>query len=1175
MKKRIEQLLNGRFEYGSQPLQLSEQKIEMKTEADSLVSGSFSAASPDEKKVKGFLYSSSPRVSFDPPDFYGAENRIRFQADTTGLRPGDVIEGYFTLCTDLGEYTLPYEFAVMRPESRETGVPAGTDAFTRLAKEDPEEAFSVFAGKDFERMLSDREPEKAVLYHALTADGVTRQDMEEFLVGSGRKEPVEITCDSGEIRIKAPERSQKYSVPLRCSGWGYMEIELSTDSRFLRLEKKKILAEEFVGGRYELEYIVDTNFLHAGRNCGRIRIATCYQTLYIDVLVERNQTSEAAKALRVQKLMRRKMLSLYIDLRLKRIDMQSWIDRSLNVISGYRRAGGEDVFADLFLAQMYYADGKKIKAQHVMQDLEKHPARFRTQEQYAFYLYLTTFFQKDAAYVDQVEGRIEQLFLQNRESWVIQWILLYLQERYLRDDGAKLDAIRQQVQAGCASPIMYLEAAQIFRKDPYQLRRMDDFERRVMLFAAKEKIISEELSYQIANLTSHGEPYERKLFMILKHCYELNGSPDLLKSIISMLIAGGKKDPAYFPWYAMGLDADLRITGLYEYYMETMDEVGIEKMPQVIRMYFTYNNTLNYHKKAAIYRNISDNRDNVPQVYRSCRTGIDRFITEQLSLERIDENLAVLYERFITRKLLNRAQAERLLRLLFTYSVTCKNPNMKSVIVRHPNLREEQVVPLKNGSARVQIYTNDARILLADDRGNRYASSSLFKASGYLDSPLLLTYCRELVPENPGLILYICSREAKVTRESLPFFNKAAEMEIFRSEWRNSLRAKILAYYSEDPDAEDVYSWLRSIPVNAYAKADRKTLVSLLTQEGMYSQAFYILDKYGIEGVPLQQLVRICSQSVLEKEYEEDPELLSYCYQCYLFGKDDDNILNYLLMYYDGPIEEMKRLWNTGHANDMDTMTLEEKILSLMLCTGSGTAGTEQIFASYQHKLGRKKICRAYVILKSYEYLIRNLPVNDLVFGYIEQGLMKGMELEEVCELSLLRYYSRMDTLNEQRRNTVMSLLTKYDARGIRMAFYKNFPRELRLPLQMEDRVFLEYNTDPSHNVFLNYRFTGESAFTREPMKNIFESIFMREFILFDTEQVECFIEEAIGDAVIKTSDRMFLQAEETTGMQGSRYDMIGRISALLKAGDREQAEEELKNYRQLDDLTQELFTLI
>ena len=201
--------------------------------------------------------------------------------------------------------------------------------------------------------------------------------------------------------------------------------------------------------------------------------------------------------------------------------------------------------------------------------------------------------------------------------------------------------------------------------------------------------------------------------------------------------------------------------------------------------------------------------------------------------------------------------------------------------------------------------------------------------------------------------------------------------------------------------------------------------------------------------------------------------------------------------------------------------------------------------------------------------------MNDLVFGYIEQGLIKGAETEEVCELALLRYYSRMDTLNEQRRSTVMSLLAKYDARGIRMAFYKNFPRELRLPLQMEDRVFLEYNTDPSHNVFLNYRFTGEKAFVREPMKNIFESIFMREFILFDTEQVECFIEEAIGDAVIKTSDRMFLQAEETTGMQGSKYETIGRIAALLKTGELGQAQEELKNYRQLDELTQELFTLI
>ena len=86
--------------------------------------------------------------------------------------------------------------------------------------------------------------------------------------------------------------------------------------------------------------------------------------------------------------------------------------------------------------------------------------------------------------------------------------------------------------------------------------------------------------------------------------------------------------------------------------------------------------------------------------------------------------------------------------------------------------------------------------------------------------------------------------------------------------------------------------------------------------------------------------------------------LLAYCHQCFEWGKYDDNILTYLLMYYDGPVEDMKRLWNVGREFELDTMVLEEKILSLLLFTRMGTSGTEQIFVSYQRKLGRRKICR-------------------------------------------------------------------------------------------------------------------------------------------------------------------------------------------------------------------------
>ena len=85
--------------------------------------------------------------------------------------------------------------------------------------------------------------------------------------------------------------------------------------------------DEFVGNQYSLEYIIDTNFLHAGKNYGRIRISTCYQTLYLEVLaVKKGGSREDGRERRVQKMMQKKLESLYMDFRLKRIQMQS-LDR--------------------------------------------------------------------------------------------------------------------------------------------------------------------------------------------------------------------------------------------------------------------------------------------------------------------------------------------------------------------------------------------------------------------------------------------------------------------------------------------------------------------------------------------------------------------------------------------------------------------------------------------------------------------------------------------------------------------------------------------------------------------------------------------------------------------------------------------------------------------------------
>ena len=1176
MRRKIDQLLNGIFEYEKKQLLLSTEQIEEEGSAGIPFGGSFIVTSPTDKRIRGFLYSSNPRVVFDPPSFYGSQVQISYQVDTNGLEPGGSTAGSFTICTDRGESVLPYRFTIREEKTGNSSEAASAAELAEIFRKDSQSAVRIFQSGDFLRALRADRPEEYLLLDALRSGSDPRQNLEEFLIGSHVKEPVEIRMDQTELVMAHPEKAIKCSIPLTMIGWGYLKIRFSSQERFLRFEKKSVTTDAFVGGVYRLEYIIDTNFLHAGRNYGRIQVSTCYQTLNLDITIESAKKEEEVNSLRVQRLMQKKLLGLYIDLRLKRIEMTSWIDRSVNVISSYRRAGGHSVYADLFLVQLYFADGKRMKANRLLQELEHTPERFVTQDQYAFYLYVTTFFEQDSAYVDQVEARIEQMFLLKRDSWVMQWILLYLQERFLRDDSAKLEAIATQVRYGCSSPIMYLEACQIFMKNPYLLRSLEGFEKRVLLFAVKEKLLNEELIYQIGNLAMQQPAFESKLFSILEACYETLPSDEILKAICTVLIAGDKKESEYFHWYALAVNAEIRITGLYEYYMETMDTVGIEKMPQIIRMYFSYNHSLNYRKKAAIYRDISDNRENVPQVYRSARPDIEHFIAEQLSLGRIDDNLAVLYERFLTRRILTRSMAENLVKLLFTFEVTCKNPKMRSVVVVHRNLRHEKEKPLTDGLAKIQIYTEDARIFLVDAEGKRYASTSLYMARRYLDSPLLMTFCKEMVPEHPGLVLYVCSNSESVDAQTLPFYKKAEREESFRTSWREQMRRRILSWYLEHPRQDDLYDYLHTIDFHEFVQADKKGLMTLLTQEGMYEEAFDLLERYGSEKLDISCLIRICSQSVLSGEYEENRVLLDYCYQCFSYGKYDDNILNYLLMYYDGPIEDMKRLWNTCIQYELDTMTLEEKILGLVLFTGSGTEGTERIFASYRQKLGRKKLARAYVNLKSYEYFVKNLPVNDLLFTYLEEDYRSGADLEDVCLLALLQHYAGLAERTPAQEEAAKALLTHYNALGIRFAFYQRFPRQLRLPCQLDDKVFLEYVADPSHSIILFYRLKGsETEWQQELMKNIFEGIFVREFILFEGETIECYIEDHSAETLVKKSGIRELTSSGANEYPRSRFAMLCEMSESAREGKEQELKEQLDNYFQTDYLTREIFTLV
>jgi hypothetical protein len=366
-----------------------------------------------------------------------------------------------------------------------------------------------------------------------------------------------------------------------------------------------------------------------------------------------------------------------------------------------------------------------------------------------------------------------------------------------------------------------------------------------------------------------------------------------------------------------------------------------------------------------------------------------------------------------------------------------------------------------------------------------------------------------------------------------------------------------------------------------YVRVDKAALITLLAEDGRCADAFALLDAYGLEGIGLLQLVRICSRMVLELEFEENTMLVALCHYCFAGGKYDDKLLRYLLLYYEGSVGEMQAVWQAAVEFDLDTMLLEEKIMMMVLFTRSETQGSEPVFESYLSKMGRKRICKAYVNLKAYEYFVKGIPVADCVFQYIEREYEylepkeRLDEQEEVCRLALLQYYSRKAELTKEQRERTEKMLAEFGAKGMRFAFWQRFDRALLAPYQMEGRVFAEYVCNPQCTVTISYRIRGrETEFTKETVKNYFEGIFVKEFTLFYGEELECTLEEEL-DGKTKKTDTIVLTASGTPENGTSRYAFLNRISRLQEQGDETALRGELESYLTLEHLAREVFTLV
>lgn len=1180
MRKRIEQLLNGKYEYDVPKLILSEDRIERTATVGEHVHGVLHIGADEMRKIKGIVTVTNARIVVGTHKFAGTSVQISYGIDVTGMVAGECCTGEIVLDTDIGEYQIPVNVLLVEESvTTSRGEMDSLDDFVELFRLNPREAFRFYTGQDFEKYLEKTAPEHLTLYKGMSENPVTYQHVEEFLVGIGKKEQVNISVEEKESSFFNITESEKHSLEIRRSGWGHLNIDVEVEGDFIEVTKKRITADDFVGSLYQLEYIIRSDRLYKGRRYGRIILKTVYGITKIHIAASRFSPVRVDRKA-VLKNNQIKLMQLYLEFCMNRLETTAWAARTKETLEAVRQLGDYPIEYHLYEAYVNYVSGDVMNARLNIRSLEAHSFVKESLESKAAFLYLCHKLELlDMEYGDVIQ-RIRMYQQKQQESLLILLILLDMDDDVKRTPVKKIYYMENLYDMGCRSPILYLEAYKMLCQDISYMRRLDRFWQSVLRYVAREKLFTEEIALRTAHLSGNERVYTDHMYYILEQAYEKYPEKEILEAICKLIMKGSPRNPEFFRWYELAVDQEIKITRLYEYYIETMPENYQKMLPQVIRMYFAYNNTLSDRKKAFIYANVIRNKKLDKHTYQSYQEAMTKFAEEKILEGKINEDFAVVYQEFI-KEIRSQELAEAVADILFTHRIYCEDKKIRSVVVCHGPLEEEQVYPCIDGTAYISLYTPNAKIIFQDELCRRYVGTVEYNVQQLMDVDAYVEKCMAFEVHNIGLLLHIGKDDCEkndVTLQNISILQQISENSAFSKDYQMQIRKKLLQYYALHAGDDTLDHYLKRLDYHKFAHVDKVLLIQVLINRGLYDKAFAMICRYGQEHVSLNSLVRLCSRMVEFLEYEEDEELLLLCAHVYEQGKYDQNSLSYLLKYYEGALDMMCRIRESGQKFCLDTYEIDERILLYSMFTRRYIECGEVILDAYAAQGGRNSVILAYITFLAYgcywnQHAIKKIAAEMLISLYERQ-----VDVDKICHIALLKYYSEQKQLDEKAQNQIEELLEEYQQDGIRLAFFQNLPKSFLRPYQLIDCIFVEQKACPGDKVVLYYAIGREGeddlVYKSEPMKVMYQSVFSKEFILFYGETLNYYVTVEHKGTVTETQ-RKSVTAPNIDQKGRSRYQMINQMMAARILGKDAELQEIRRKYLQAEKIAKDLFVLI
>ncbi|MBR1931711.1 MAG: hypothetical protein IJ833_09640 [Lachnospiraceae bacterium] len=1185
----IQQILEGNFDYENGSLDFSCAKLELTLAAGESREGTFRIFSAPERPTNGYITTSDARMECLTPEFVGSDEEIAFCFHGEHMEEGDVLKGVFNVISNQGEYYLPFLVTVEHTALQSSlGDIKNLFHFANLAKSNWQEAVSLFYSKDFAKIFEGTDEKIYDCYRGLSTQPGNEQNMEEFLIQINKKQKVDYLVEEQELFVEiavpdGPYAVSEQGITIVRNGWGYTALQVECDGEFLFTEKSFLSDEDFVGNRCRLPIFLDSGHYRPGRNYGQVVLYNSYVYLTVPVVVKVGENGIVGREKLSRKRILVQLMEYYQAFRMKKISSATWIKESSKLVEHLAAVNEQDVEARLYQAQLLISEEKYNEAGWLMDHsadlLEKYYEK--DSALWAYYLYLTTLVNREEGYVNQVTDEVDRIYRRDKSQWRVAWLLLYLAEEYNRSASGKWLFLEKQFVNGCISPILYGEAIVLLNNNPALLRKLDSYEQQVLYYGAKNQLLSAELIEQMLYLFGKVREYSNVLFMILQKLYERKPENRILQEICALLIKGNKVGTNYFEWYKKGVEAQLRITNLYEYYCMSLDLNATHTLPKSLLMYFAYQSDLDCDHSAYLYNYVEQHKEELADLYDSYRLRIEHFVKEQLEKQRISRQLAALYQSVITPEYITEENAGSLEYLLFAHRLVVEDERLRKAYVYQPGNLKAMEYTLSDCTAWVALYGNDYTIVFEDAYGNRFIRNVEYTLERLMIPGKFIRQVAAYVQDSVPLDLYLYEADHKeIVPETVDRALRLAASEEIAPEIRKDIYLRALHYYYDSDDMAALDGFLEKFPAEELTMRERRDVVKYMVLREKYDAAYSWVEQYGPYFVDAKTLVRLVSEKMRRMDMLKSDTLLTAAESAFVRGKYNGAVLEYLTRYFEGLTRDMRDIWKAAKSYDVDCFDFTEKMLLQMLYSGSFVGEKMDIFRYYVSQGGRQEVLEAFLRQCCYDYFVRERLTESYVFQQVRLEQQRGEQVTLVCKLAFLKYYAENpEELGEEEVPLIEEYLGEMLRKGIHLNFFRELGGFAHMTHVMDDRTIIEYRARPGARARIHYVMVHENGeadeYRWEYMQEVYPGVFFKEFVLFFGENLQYYIMEEDNGEEQLTESGNIQKSDIVNTSGGNRYDMINDMIISKTLQDYDTLDNLMYEYYRREYLNEALFKLV